>query len=143
MTSKISGTGETAFIDSLVIARAYENECCVVFVNAAGPAHKDFIGRSAVGMPFQGAVCRMEEPNERLEVVEVDLDMLSVSLLEITWIRLLFGPDLPLPSGRTRCVQDPRRLGRTSGNGNLLVTNTGVNHMSPVVQSNAFGFTLS
>ncbi|GAA98679.1 uncharacterized protein L969DRAFT_95096 [Mixia osmundae IAM 14324] len=68
--------GERAYLDSLVITRAYETECCIVFVNCGGPRSQGYMGRSAVAMPFLGCVAKLPEPDEQLVVVEIDLDIL-------------------------------------------------------------------
>ena len=60
-----------------MIARAYENVCCVIFCNAGGKRENGFLGRSAVAMPFCGALTRFDEPDERMEIVDVDLSVLK------------------------------------------------------------------
>lgn len=47
---------EEVFLDNLIVTRAFENECCVVFVNCGGDAMDGFIGRSGVTLPFKGCV---------------------------------------------------------------------------------------
>ena len=47
---------EELYLDNLIVSRAFENECAVVFVNAGGPAKDAFIGRSGVTLPFLGKV---------------------------------------------------------------------------------------
>lgn len=74
-------SGEKSWLDSLVITRAYENECVVAFVNCGGPAEKGFLGCSGVAAPFKGCVGRTKGCEEEVKVVEVDLDVLSVSIL--------------------------------------------------------------
>ncbi|GJJ10508.1 hypothetical protein Clacol_004734 [Clathrus columnatus] len=71
------GTAEKAWLDSLLITRAYENECCVIFVNCAGPKEQGFLGRSGVALPFKGAVAHIESCNEMMKLVDVDLDILE------------------------------------------------------------------
>ena len=71
------GDNEASFLDSLVIARAYENVACVVFCNAGGRREDGFLGRSAIAMPFRGALVRFNEPDERMDIVEVDLSVLA------------------------------------------------------------------
>jgi len=71
------GKGEIAWLDSLVVNRAYENECCVVFVNCGGPKDLGFLGRSGVALPFKGPVTRIESSEEEMRVVEIDLDILK------------------------------------------------------------------
>jgi predicted amidohydrolase len=72
---------EKAFLESALVARAYENTAAVVFVNAGG--------LSQVAMPILGAVGRMgtaEEEKARgkgagqeMRVVEVDMDVLRIA----------------------------------------------------------------
>lgn len=47
---------EVKFLDSLIVARAFENECVVVFVNCGGKAEDGWIGGSGVTVPFKGWV---------------------------------------------------------------------------------------
>lgn len=49
---------EEVFLQNTVISRAFENECCVVFVNCGGKSEDGFIGESAVALPFLGSVGR-------------------------------------------------------------------------------------
>lgn len=67
---------ERAFLESVLVARAYENTAAVVFVNAGG--------LSQVAMPILGAVGRMgtaeeEKGREEMRVVEVDMDVLGIA----------------------------------------------------------------
>ncbi|RKU49117.1 hypothetical protein DL546_007405 [Coniochaeta pulveracea] len=65
---------ERAFLESVLVARAFENTAAVVFVNAGG--------LSQVAMPILGAVGRMgtaEEEREVLRVVEVDMEVLGIA----------------------------------------------------------------
>ncbi|KAF8589073.1 carbon-nitrogen hydrolase [Ramaria rubella] len=71
------GKGEISWLDSLMVNRAYENECCVVFVNCGGPRDLGFLGRSGVAVPFKGAVTRIESSEEEMRVVEIDLEILK------------------------------------------------------------------
>ncbi|EIM86927.1 carbon-nitrogen hydrolase [Stereum hirsutum FP-91666 SS1] len=71
------GLGEISWLDSLVVNRAYENECCVVFVNCGGPRSSGFLGRSSIALPFKGALTRMESPDEEMRIVDIDLDILK------------------------------------------------------------------
>lgn len=70
---------EATYLDSLIVTRAFENECCVVFVNAGGPKDEGFIGRSAVTLPAKGSVGGTTISAEVMALVEVDLDVLKVS----------------------------------------------------------------
>jgi predicted amidohydrolase len=68
---------EMSWLDSLVITRAYENECVVAYVNCGGPKDKGFLGCSAVAAPFKGCIGRCAGPDEEIKVVEIDLDVLK------------------------------------------------------------------
>jgi hypothetical protein len=55
---------------------------------------KQFLGRSAVAMPFKGALCKMAHPNQDMQVVDVDvrpllsfenaLTCVQLSILEVS-----------------------------------------------------------
>lgn len=47
---------EEKFLESLVVTRAFENECVVVFVNCGGKKEDGWIGGSGVAVPFKGWV---------------------------------------------------------------------------------------
>lgn len=49
---------EAKFLDVLIPARAWENECAVVFVNCGGQQDEGWIGGSGVAVPFQGWIGR-------------------------------------------------------------------------------------
>lgn len=70
---------EKSWLDSLVVTRAYENECVVAYVNCGGPREQGFLGCSAVAAPFKGCLGRTKGPDEEVKIVEVDLDVLKVS----------------------------------------------------------------
>ncbi|THH16688.1 hypothetical protein EW146_g3991 [Bondarzewia mesenterica] len=96
------GSGEAAWVDSMVVNRAYENECCVIFVkfvtsitpimnslmlvlircvydlSCGGLKENGIMGHSSVSLPFKGAITRMEGVDEEMRVVDVDLDILEV-----------------------------------------------------------------
>ncbi|KAM5341894.1 hypothetical protein ACJ41O_014925 [Fusarium nematophilum] len=62
---------ERIFIESALTARAFENTAAVVFCNAGG--------LSCVAMPMVGLLGKIEVGEERMEVVDVDLDVLRIS----------------------------------------------------------------
>ncbi|KAK9900272.1 carbon-nitrogen hydrolase [Cystobasidium minutum MCA 4210] len=72
-------SGEKSWLDSLVVTRAYENECVVVFVNCGGPAEQGFLGRSAVAAPLKGVIGRIESGEAQLKIVDVDLDVIQAA----------------------------------------------------------------
>lgn len=77
---------EKLFLESMVVARAFENTCCVVFVNAGGPRSEDreergggvgdFLGLSQVAVPFKGALGKLGA-EEGMSVVELDMQGLE------------------------------------------------------------------
>lgn len=69
---------EALFLESMVTARAFENTCCVVFVNAGGKGEDGMLGLSQVALPFVGKVKgSLEGPEEGMRVVEVDMEILE------------------------------------------------------------------
>ena len=73
---------EVAFVDSLCVARAFENEVVLAFCNAAGRFETSkgavhSIGRSQVAVPFKGAVARVEHDREEMLIQEVDTAILA------------------------------------------------------------------
>lgn len=114
---------EVKFLDSLIVARAFENECVVVFVNCGGKAEEGWIGGSGVTVPFKGwvgkSVSRVsfvlpclaaslttsdEQKNNEEELFFVDLDL---DILKVCWPTSLGHEPLlisPL-AGRSRSVR--------------------------------------
>jgi predicted amidohydrolase len=79
---ELNPDGEAVFLNSTIVARAYENTCAVVFVNAGGPAEKgektNYAGLSQVSAPHVGALGRMGRA-EGMTVVELDMDILRIA----------------------------------------------------------------
>lgn len=82
---------ETLFLESVAVARAFENTCAFVFCNTAAPegsvdgveSNKDgvgvqYVGLSQVAMPLQGALGKLG-PEEGMSVVDVDLRVLDIA----------------------------------------------------------------
>jgi len=68
------------FLNSTLIARAYENTAAIIFVNAGGPASEGYCGLSQVAMPLVGAVKgSFTGPEEGMRIVEVDMKILEVA----------------------------------------------------------------
>lgn len=62
------------------MARAYENTCAIIFVNAGGPASSGYCGLSQVAMPLIGAVKgSFTGPEEGMRIVDVDMNILEVA----------------------------------------------------------------
>ncbi|KAI1122364.1 carbon-nitrogen hydrolase [Nemania abortiva] len=74
--------GEALFLNSTVVARAFENTCATVFVNAGGPPEKgnktNFAGLSQVGVPHIGALGRLG-PAEGISIVDLDMNVLKIA----------------------------------------------------------------
>jgi predicted amidohydrolase len=69
---------EKLFLETMLTARAFENTCCVVFVNAGGDEDGGPLGLSQVTMPFVGKIwgsfqCKAEGVN----LVDVDMEILE------------------------------------------------------------------
>ncbi|KAM0263918.1 hypothetical protein ACHAQJ_000953 [Trichoderma viride] len=62
---------EAVFLDSVTVARAYENTCAVAFCNA--------LGHSQVTMPILGSLGKMGVEKEGCIVSEIDLEALDVA----------------------------------------------------------------
>ncbi|KAI0906039.1 carbon-nitrogen hydrolase [Ustulina deusta] len=74
--------GEALFLNSTIVARAFENTCAVVFVNAGGPPGKgeetNFAGLSQVGVPHLGALGQLGRA-EGMSIVDLDMNVLRVA----------------------------------------------------------------
>lgn len=73
---------EHDLVNSLSIARAFENEIIFVYPNASGSHVINglkgiLIGQSQITAPFKGIVKRLEHNREEMFVQEVDLDILN------------------------------------------------------------------
>jgi predicted amidohydrolase len=69
---------ETLFLESALTTRAFENTCCVIFVNAGGNEEGGPVGLSQVAMPFLGKMKgSFEGKEEGMKVVEVDMEILE------------------------------------------------------------------
>ncbi|KAM3540626.1 hypothetical protein ARSEF1564_006445 [Beauveria bassiana] len=91
---------ERLFLDTMCVARAFENSCAIVYVNCGGAAAeeeeeeeeedgvveegydkegREHAGVSQAAMPMLGAVGRLGHGKEDMSVVELDLDLLEVA----------------------------------------------------------------
>lgn len=80
---------EETYLDCIQVARAFENECAIVFVNCGAPTgskegESDFIGRSGVSLPFKGLVAKAKAAEEELFFADINLDILTVSLADVS-----------------------------------------------------------
>lgn len=85
----VNPAAETLFLDTMCVARAFENTAAILFVNAGGAgaddAHgvapgKDALGREYAGvsqaaLPMQGSIGRLGSGAEAMSVVDVDMSI--------------------------------------------------------------------
>jgi predicted amidohydrolase len=77
---KYNPDAESLFLQTTLVARAFENTCCVIFVNAGGKADDGYCGLSQVAMPFVGTVKgSFDGPEEGMRIVEVDMEILEIA----------------------------------------------------------------
>lgn len=78
---------ESLFLETVCVARAFENTCAIVFVNTAAPLGSvdgkdalghEYAGLSQVAMPLQGSRGKLGN-SEDMSVVEVDMRALEVA----------------------------------------------------------------
>ena len=80
---KLNAKSEALFLESMITARAYENTCAVVFVNAgASTGKKDkgaYAGLSRVALPFVGPIGEetMGTAEEGMSIVNVDMEIVE------------------------------------------------------------------
>lgn len=89
---------EEKFLDSLIVARSFENECVVVLANCGGSKEDGWIGRSQVAVPFKGTVASAKTEAEELFFAEIDLNILNVG-----WFVTEFLLHLRLPCAISVC----------------------------------------
>lgn len=76
----INKDAEKLFLESTLIARAYENTCMVVFCNVGGPTEQGFLGLSGVYAPLVGRVeGSFTDGQVGMRVVEVDLGIARIA----------------------------------------------------------------
>jgi predicted amidohydrolase len=80
----INPLSEKLFLETTLTARAYENTCAIVFVNAGAPPGPEgegssYAGLSRVAVPFVGALGNetMDTNREGMSVVDVDMEMVE------------------------------------------------------------------
>jgi predicted amidohydrolase len=77
---KANPRAEALFLESTLVARAFENTALIVFANAGGPKGKvskgSYAGLSQVAVPFKGALGKLGD-EEGMSVVEVDMQILE------------------------------------------------------------------
>lgn len=74
--------GEAVFLNSAIVARAFENTAAILFVNAGGPAAKgektNYAGLSQVGLPHVGSRGRLGRA-EGMSIVDLDMNVLKIA----------------------------------------------------------------
>ncbi|MDP2631781.1 MAG: carbon-nitrogen hydrolase family protein [Candidatus Uhrbacteria bacterium] len=77
-----NNNSEIEFVNSMTIARAFENEAAVIFCNAANnkqPRERSLIGRSQIALPFIGPIKRLNHNREEMFITEIDTIILDVA----------------------------------------------------------------
>jgi len=78
----IDVNSEIKSVDSLCVARAFENEIILIYCNAAGQLNygkiKDtLIGHSQITIPFKGAIKKLNHNKEEMFIQEIDTSILK------------------------------------------------------------------
>jgi predicted amidohydrolase len=81
---KEDANAEIKSVDSICVARAFENEIIFVFCNAAGEFKynkiKDsLIGHSQITIPFKGAIKKLSHNKEEMFIQEIDTNILKIA----------------------------------------------------------------
>jgi predicted amidohydrolase len=74
---KRNPVSEQVLLDAMVVSRAFENTCAVVFCNATGPSEEGFAGYSQVAVPFQGCIGKLDSNEEAMKIIDVDTDIVE------------------------------------------------------------------
>jgi len=71
---ELNPDAEKLFLESTLVARAYENTCMIIFCNAGGPKEEGYLGLSGVYAPIVGRVKgSFTDGEEGMRIVDVDL----------------------------------------------------------------------
>lgn len=70
-------SAEALFVDSTLIARAYENTAAIVFANAGGPPGRGYAGLSQVTVPFIGPLTKLGSCAEGMAVANLDMQIIE------------------------------------------------------------------
>jgi predicted amidohydrolase len=81
---KFDINSEVKLVDSICIARAFENEIILVYCNAAGKflyekIEGTLIGHSQITVPFIGAINKLEHNKEEMFMQEIDTSILKIA----------------------------------------------------------------
>jgi predicted amidohydrolase len=74
---------ERTFIDSVITARAFEQNCVVVFCNVGGSEEEGHFGASQITMPFKGQIARCDGREQVMAVVVPDVDVVLADAEEV------------------------------------------------------------
>jgi predicted amidohydrolase len=77
---------ERTFINSIITARAFEQNACIVFCNTGGPDTVIHFGCSQITVPFKGPIVRLSG-EEQVVVTEVNLASILEDAEEVWNIR--------------------------------------------------------
>lgn len=76
----INPNAEKLFLESTLVARAFENTCTIVFCNAGGPKKDGYLGLSGVYAPILGRVPgSFEDGEEGMRIVDIDMGIAKVA----------------------------------------------------------------
>ncbi len=89
----VNPRAEQLFLDTMCVARAFENSCAIVYVNCGGAPEagdggveagydaegREHAGVSQAAMPMVGAVARLGHAREGMSIAELDLGLLDVA----------------------------------------------------------------
>ncbi|RMZ81072.1 hypothetical protein DV738_g2358, partial [Chaetothyriales sp. CBS 135597] len=71
---------EALFVKSALVSRAFENTCCIIFVNAGGPKEEGWAGISRVTLPIVGTLPgAFEDSTPGLKIVDIDTSLCDVA----------------------------------------------------------------
>lgn len=85
----VNPAAETLFLDTMCVARAFENTAAVLFVNSGGaapsdadgiapgkdPLGREYAGVSQAALPMQGSLGRLGSGEEGMSIVDVDMSI--------------------------------------------------------------------
>ncbi|KAL8747451.1 MAG: hypothetical protein Q9190_000663 [Brigantiaea leucoxantha] len=86
--NNVNPRSEALFLDAVLTARAFENTCAVIFVNAGGAvgsSKNNYAGLSRVVVPFRGPLGEETKNSAEEGMSIVDLDMRLVEEAEINY----------------------------------------------------------
>ncbi|KAI7870538.1 carbon-nitrogen hydrolase [Spinellus fusiger] len=91
---KYDPQGEAKLLNAICFTRAFENEICVVFCNAAAHGeleleqpYGDLAGRTQITVPFKGPVAHCDHQKEEMIMAEVDIKQLTKDAESVYQIR--------------------------------------------------------